>query len=511
VIQEAAPADPLRSLLEAALGTHYEIVRELGKGGMGSVFLAHEKGLDRDVAIKVLPPDRSASEFYRDRFRLEARAAARLNHANIVPLHTFGEHDGMLYYVMGYVEGESLAQRLEREGYIEEAESTRILAALADALHYAHGRGVLHRDVKPQNILIESGSNRPLLTDFGISKIAVEGVQMTSTGMILGTPAYMSPEQAAGSPDVDRRSDLYSLGLVAYAMLSGRLPFEGRTPGELISRRLVSDAPRLVSRDGSAGTALIDTIMKCLARDPRERWADCDVFGRALQSEEQIETGRFDSTGVLALALGYLGVVAYASWRYAATPSIALELFGKIAPTIAGLIALLSIGGAVHLRWRGYTGGQVLQRIFLEPETWTGWYPARFRRPGNVWRRLPRAVRSLRAAFTVAAVGGSLLLGPVAFSVLAEPSPALRRLFGVLIAVYFLSTFGPFLLFAFLIPLRLRQRGLSQREAGGVAYSAPLAQKTFWSRPAVAAILDSQARVNTPASASEETRTVRTP
>ena len=213
----ADPAvDPLREALTKAIGFQYRIERLLGRGGMGAVYLAHELALDRDVAIKVLPPEHAGTPDVRERFRREARTAARLSHPHIVPLHTFGEVSGLVYFVMGYVAGESLAARLARQGPLESEEARTLLVALCDALDYAHRQGIVHRDIKPDNILIDAGSGAPLLTDFGIAKPTLGEAQLTSTGQVIGTPHYMSPEQALGRSDLGPRSDLYSLGVAAY-------------------------------------------------------------------------------------------------------------------------------------------------------------------------------------------------------------------------------------------------------------------------------------------------------
>lgn len=201
---------------------------------MGAVYLATEAALEREVAIKVLPPDRGATQESRDRFRREARTAAKLSHPNIVPLYTFGDVEGTLYFVMGYVKGESLAARLKREGRLLIEDARRILIEIAEALDYAHKRGVIHRDIKPDNVLIEEGTGRALLTDFGVAKALGAGQTMTEVGSVLGTPQYMSPEQAQGKADIDHRSDIYSFGVMGYAMLAGRLPFEGPTPGDVM-------------------------------------------------------------------------------------------------------------------------------------------------------------------------------------------------------------------------------------------------------------------------------------
>jgi len=205
---------------------------------MGAVYLAREESLERLVAVKVLSQDRGLDATSRERFKREARTAARLMHPNIVPLHAFGEaDDGLMYLVMGYVSGESLADRLKRDGRLRIAEARRIVAEIAEALDHAHRQGVVHRDVKPDNVLIEDESGRALLADFGVAKALGAGGTMTQAGSVVGTPDFMSPEQAAGNVDVDGRSDLYSLGALAYSLLAGRPPFDGDARAVLASGR----------------------------------------------------------------------------------------------------------------------------------------------------------------------------------------------------------------------------------------------------------------------------------
>src|SRR2546428_12347857 len=240
-----SPADPLRDALEKAIGFQYRIERLLGRGGMGAVYLAHELALDRDVAIKVLPPERAGSREVRERFRREARTAARLSHPNIVPLYTFGEVAGLVYFVMGYVAGESLASRLQTRGPVTGDEARILLAAICDALDYAHRQGIVHRDIKPDNILIDAASGAPLLTDFGIAKAPTGETQLTSVGQLMGTPDYMSPEQASGRPDIGPSSDLYSLGVLAYELVSGRRPFGGTTTMDALMQRLTQEPQSL--------------------------------------------------------------------------------------------------------------------------------------------------------------------------------------------------------------------------------------------------------------------------
>ena len=236
--------DPVRAALEAKLLRQYRIVRLLGRGGMGAVYLARDLTLDREVAIKVVKTETDSREVY-DRFRREAKTAARLSHPNVVPLHAFGEVESMPYFVMGYVRGESLETRLRREGKLSEDEARRVLAEIADALDHAHRQGVVHRDVKPDNVLLEDESGRALLTDFGVAKAVGPGDSQTRVGSVVGTPHYMSPEQAAGRADVDGRSDIYSLGVMAYATLAGRLPFEGKSHEEILAKHMTQDPPPL--------------------------------------------------------------------------------------------------------------------------------------------------------------------------------------------------------------------------------------------------------------------------
>jgi serine/threonine-protein kinase len=208
------PSDEFLAL-QAALAGEYSLQRELGRGGMGIVYLARDVQLDRDVAIKVLPSHLARTEASRERFLREARTAAGLSHPHIVPIHRVGESAGFVYFVMSYVEGETLGERLRREGPLPAADATRVLREVAWALAYAHGRGIVHRDVKPDNILLEAGTGRALVTDFGIAHGGANAEIATDRGKIMGTAHFMSPEQAAGEP-IDGRSDLYSLGVVGY-------------------------------------------------------------------------------------------------------------------------------------------------------------------------------------------------------------------------------------------------------------------------------------------------------
>src|SRR5919197_238943 len=218
----------LSTRLIQALGNSYTVEGEIGRGGMGVVFNARDERLKRKVAIKVLPPELAFREEIRLRFLREAETAARLSHPHIVPIHAVGEGpEGLVYFVMAYVDGESLAARLKRRGHLAAEEARRILMETADALGAGHALGIVHRDVKPDNILLEGSRGRVVLTDFGIAKALTSSTgpgTLTATGVAIGTPHYMSPEQAAGDREIDGRSDIYSLGVVGYQMLAGGAP-----------------------------------------------------------------------------------------------------------------------------------------------------------------------------------------------------------------------------------------------------------------------------------------------
>ena len=274
------PPTPEFLALQAALAGEYSLQRELGRGGMGIVYLARDVQLDRDVAIKVLPSHLAESAASRERFLREARTAAGLSHPHIVPIHRVGERDGFVFFVMSWVEGESLGERLRTRGPLPAAEAARVLREVAWALAYAHGRGIVHRDVKPDNILIESGTGRALVTDFGIASGRVPGPD-SEPGKLMGTAHFMSPEQAAGEP-VDGRSDLYALGVVGYLAVSGRLPFETSALPALLVRLATEAAPAVLRAAPGLPPALGAAIDRCLARDPAARFPDGESLAAAL-------------------------------------------------------------------------------------------------------------------------------------------------------------------------------------------------------------------------------------
>ena len=274
------PSDDFLAL-QTALAGEYSLQRELGRGGMGIVYLARDVQLDRDVAIKVLPSHLARTDASRERFLREARTAAGLSHPHIVPIHRVGEAGGFVFFVMGYVEGETLGERLRRLGPLPPAEATRVLREVAWALAYAHGRGIVHRDVKPDNILLEAGTGRALVTDFGIAHGGAQADVATDPGKILGTAHFMSPEQAANDP-IDGRSDLYSLGVVGYLTASGRLPFEAANLPALLVRQATEEPPSVLRAAPGLPPALGAAIDRCLALEPADRFPDGEALAAAL-------------------------------------------------------------------------------------------------------------------------------------------------------------------------------------------------------------------------------------
>jgi formylglycine-generating enzyme required for sulfatase activity/dienelactone hydrolase len=323
------PPLDLRARVAAALAGRYTVDRELGRGGMATVYLGHDPKHDRPVAIKVLDPHIAAA-LGTERFLQEIRIAARLTHPHILPLHDSGEAQGLLFYVMPFVDGESLRSRLARERRLPVDEAVRIAREVADALSYAHAHHVVHRDIKPENILLEAG--HAVVADFGIARAigAAGGQTLTATGIAVGTPAYMSPEQAAaGGAEVDGRSDLYSLGCVLYEMITGEPPFRGPTAAAVVHQHLAAPVPSLERSHPSIPAHVSSALIRALAKDPAARFADTQAFaaalGRAAPPRAPARRGRMLAAGIVLLLL--LAVLFRRTpgvlWaRYSALPSL---------------------------------------------------------------------------------------------------------------------------------------------------------------------------------------------
>jgi serine/threonine-protein kinase len=332
-----SPEPDFLALQETLLG-RYSLEREIGRGGMGVVYLAHEVALDRPVALKLLPPAFAVQPALRERFLREARTAAKLSHPNIIPIHAVDEVDGFVFFAMAYIEGGTLGQRIRTRGPMAPREASRILREVAWALAYAHAEGVVHRDVKPDNILLERGSGRALVTDFGIAHVGQEP-GLTGAGDVLGTAEFMSPEQASGEA-VGPGSDIYSLGAVGYYVLTGRLPFQGETMAAVLAKHLTQPAPALATVAPEVPSRLGKVIDRCLVKSPDGRFADggelAEAIGEGVGTAPEMPVPlrvfvnkiRTFASSTPLLALLWLIVVS-------------LPVFGAIAPDELGLFALM--------------------------------------------------------------------------------------------------------------------------------------------------------------------------
>lgn len=272
--------------LAKALHGGFTIEGEIGRGGMGVVYRARDNRLQRRVAIKVLPPELAFQQEIRERFTREAQTAARLAHPHIVPIHNVGEGEGLVYFIMGLVEGEPLSHRLKRRRQLPLEEVRRIMRETADALSAAHAVEIVHRDIKPDNILLEGTRGRVMVTDFGIAKAlsGASGATLTGAGVAIGTPSYMSPEQAAGEKVIDGRSDIYSLGICAYQMATGRLPFKAPNVAGILMKQITEPAPLVSGMRQDIPEDLGLAISRCLEKDPQNRWPTAESLQRALES-----------------------------------------------------------------------------------------------------------------------------------------------------------------------------------------------------------------------------------
>ena len=279
-------SDPLHERVVGALGDQYEIETEIGRGGMAVVYRARDRRLDRAVAIKVLPPELAYDPAIRTRFTREAQTSAQLSHAHIVPIYDVGDREGIAYFVMSLVTGGNLALHLAREPRLPIPEVRRLVCQVADALAYAHLRGVIHRDVKPDNILLDPETGRAMVTDFGIARAIEAGTRLTVTGIAVGTPAYMSPEQAVGEREVDGRSDIYSLGVVAYQMLTGRMPFTAGNSMALLLKH-IGERPRPIAElRPDVPRALREAVERALTKSAEDRWPTAAAMRDAVASDE---------------------------------------------------------------------------------------------------------------------------------------------------------------------------------------------------------------------------------
>jgi TolB-like protein len=404
----------LRVQLEEGLADRYRIERELGRGGMATVYLAHDLRHDRPVALKVLH-SHLGHALGPERFQREIRLAARLQHPNILTVHDSGDAAGQLWFTMPYIEGESLRDRLNREHQLPVEDAVRIAREAAEALEYAHRHGVIHRDIKPENILLTAG--HALVADFGIARAlsAAPDENLTTTGMSIGTAAYMSPEQAAGDKDVDARSDIYSLATVLYEMFTGQVPFAASTQQVMISRRF-SDTPRPVSElRESVAVGLEAVLAKALARTPADRFTSAEAFSIALMSSGT-STATASATPILpstrrrlppALSMLLLGLLVGAgvlfAWRarQSAVPEtgarlIAVLPFENLGDTADAYFAD-GITDAVRNKLGAVPGVEVIARGSSTPYRNTRLTPAQIANELGVRYLLTGTVRRVKA------------------------------------------------------------------------------------------------------------------
>jgi TolB-like protein/tRNA A-37 threonylcarbamoyl transferase component Bud32 len=337
--------------LKAALSGRYTVDREVGAGGMATVYLATDDKHDRKVALKVLRPE-LAAVLGPDRFPREIRIVAQFHHPHILSLYDSGESAGFLYYVMPFVEGESLRERMRREGELPIAEAVRILREVVDALAYAHERGIVHRDIKPDNVMITG--RHAVVTDFGVAKAvsAAGGEKLTTVGMAVGTPTYMAPEQAMGEVNVDHRADLYAVGVLGYEMLSGKPPFDGPTAQAILSAHVLEAPPNLRELRPTVPPVLAEALVRCLAKNPADRWQSAEELLTQLEMVGATPSGGVTPTDTRPIsATATRRPVSRRSW-------------------IAGVMAAVVVVGGLGVGWIagvGRGGGGGIERIAVLP------------------------------------------------------------------------------------------------------------------------------------------------
>jgi serine/threonine-protein kinase len=358
----AAPAPALAGVptaqrLARALGSKYEVRRLVGRGGFAEVYELWDKELDRRLACKVLHPEIAWTPGMLARFRQEAKALARLQHPSILPIHFAGDGEGLVFYVMPFVEGESLADALRRRGPYAVEEALKVAEPVLEALSHAHTQGLVHRDIKPDNVMLEAKTGRALLVDFGIAKLldpgAGEGGAKTASGFTVGTVQYMSPEQALGQPTIDGRSDLYAFGAMLYQMVTGAPPYDGNSSAEIVGKHLADPVPVASDVNAKIPRWLSNVIVRCLAKKPEDRFPSADAVLAALHAGQAAGSSKLVGAQTLERQVRRSGETRARSAR----------LWGWV----GGALAALAVGGLA--RRAGYLGSPAafVQNALVEP------------------------------------------------------------------------------------------------------------------------------------------------
>jgi len=391
-----------RRRLQAALGPGFELRDLIGRGGFGGVYAAWDRSLERDVAVKALRHDLFPTPVVLERFQREAKALAQLRHPHVLPVYEVGSGDGVAYMVMPFIRGETLGDMLRRGHRIPMAEAVRITIEVARALDAAHRAGIVHRDVKPDNILIEGPDRHAVLSDFGVAKAGAS--ELTGTGIAIGSPQYMSPEQAAAEKEIDARSDIYSLGVVAYEMLAGRRPHEAGSLQRLLVLQLTTDPVPIARLEPGLPAQVDAAVMRALAREPEARWASAADLATALTGPLPAARPERESwlarRGLILFALNLTGLyVVIASMvlqNVGAQPAIvAMNLFRNPFMMVLRMVVVVLLAELVFDVVRAPRGTR-LTAAFGQPRWWQPWYPRFLRSRDSAWDRMPAGIKALR-------------------------------------------------------------------------------------------------------------------
>ena len=490
-MSSSSPLDPLFLHLQQTLAGRYSLDRELGRGGMGIVYLAREVHLDRLVAIKLLPPERAADPRLRDRFLREARLAAKLSHPNIIPIHSVEEAGDFVFFVMAFIDGETLTQRVRGRGPLSGTEGARVLREVAWALSYAHGQGLVHRDVKPDNILLENVTHRVLVADFGIAAAFGDD----ATDGVTGTPEFMSPEQVLGKPS-DARSDLYSLGATAFFAFTGRYPFEGKSATEVLAKQVTEPAPPLAALGVAVPRKVAGLVERCLAKEPEHRpdnaQALAEQLGVALEKRRELpvalrafvkRTGRLNGGGTIVFGFLLLPATTLASSYFGAAAGWAAFALGAVAAPLGYLVF-----AARRLLRLGFGHGDIAPAFHAEIEQ------SREELTAGLWRgpsALERAMKfALKISGSVAVVSFVAVLG----TTFAHMPVAWFRALRFLPSTFFFSFSGSMVLALGTLALMQRHRDVDGEfwakvwngRIGRLAFA--LARRLVGHRPAQTAV-----------------------